>query len=70
MTEYSTEALILRQYRHASKAGFIKAISEDPHELTNGFGRLEKTMRALFLTRVHLWPRCVPIRRGACVGRA
>ena len=57
MTEYSAEALILRHYRQATRTGFIKAVSEEPQDLTGGFGKLEKTMRALYLTRVHLWPR-------------
>ena len=57
VTEYSAEALVVRHYRQATRAGFIKAVSEDPQELVSGFAHLEKTLRTLFLSRVHLWPR-------------
>ncbi|KAI9256178.1 hypothetical protein BY458DRAFT_558426 [Sporodiniella umbellata] len=48
--------LILRIYREENTEGFIKAFSDRP-ELFVGFSPLQNTMKALFLRKVHLWPR-------------
>jgi len=47
----------LRLWRDKGGTGFVKALSDEPEALTAGFGRLEKTLRALFVTRVFVWPR-------------
>ncbi|KAG1236150.1 hypothetical protein G6F68_018878 [Rhizopus microsporus] len=49
--------LILRIYREENEEGFIKAFSERPESFVSGFAPLQNTMKALFLRRVHLWPR-------------
>jgi hypothetical protein len=68
VAEGSTEALIVRHYRQATRTGFLKALSEDPAALVSGFGKLDKTLRALSLSRVHLWPRYAPVSLIACDG--
>jgi DNA excision repair protein ERCC-4 len=57
LSETSTEAFILRIFRRATAAGFIKAFSDDPLSLVAGFGKLEKAMRALYIRKLFLWPR-------------
>lgn len=49
--------LILRIYREENEEGFIKAFSDRPESFVSGFAPLQNTMKALFLRRVHLWPR-------------
>ncbi|KAF4583025.1 MUS38-like protein [Ophiocordyceps camponoti-floridani] len=53
----STEAFILRLYRQRNKAGFLKALSDNPEPLASGFSPLARTMRNLFVTKASLWPR-------------
>lgn len=67
VVEGSTEALIVRHYRQATRTGFLKAFSEDPAALISGFGKLDKTLRALSLSRVHLWPRYMPLGLSVCL---
>lgn len=37
--------------------GFIKAFSDQPDSFVTGFAPLQNTMKSLFLSKVHLWPR-------------
>jgi DNA excision repair protein ERCC-4 len=57
ITETSTEVFILRYYRQVNKNGFIKAFSDNPIAFTNGFHKVEKVMKCLYLTKLFLWPR-------------
>ena len=72
VTEQSTEAFILRIYRslqgrssHAnhdtssssSRAGFVKAFSENPEALLQGFGQVDKVLKALQVRKLYLVPR-------------
>lgn len=50
-------SFILRLYRMHNKKGFIKGFSQNPQGFLGDFGKLDKIMRALFVTRLHLWPR-------------
>lgn len=50
-------SFILRLYRTDNKKGFIKALSQDPQSFFGDFGKLDKIMRKLFVTSLHLWPR-------------
>lgn len=56
VTEKSTESFVLKVYRKAG-SGFVKAVSEDPEVLSSGFRKLAKTLTALRLRKVYLWPR-------------
>ncbi|KAL4883873.1 hypothetical protein BJY04DRAFT_183422 [Aspergillus karnatakaensis] len=53
----STEAFIIRIYRHANKSGFLKAFSDSPEPFTTGFSPLANSLRNLFLRKASLWPR-------------
>lgn len=57
VTATSSEAFILRLYRAENRTGFIKAVSDVPETLSRGLFKLDKTMKALWITKVHLWPR-------------
>lgn len=50
-------SFILRLYRMKNKKGFIKALSQSPHAFFGDYGKLDKIMRSLFATSLHLWPR-------------
>jgi DNA excision repair protein ERCC-4 len=53
----STEAFIIRIYRHANKSGFLKAFSDSPEPFATGFSPLASSLRNLFLRKASLWPR-------------
>ena len=55
--ESCQDSFILRLYRSQNKTGFIKAFSQNPSLFSRGFGTLDRIMRALFVTKVYLWPR-------------
>eukprot|EP00050_Salpingoeca_kvevrii_P001990 m.184488 g.184488 ORF g.184488 m.184488 type:complete len:911 (-) comp10509_c0_seq8:183-2915(-) len=52
----STEAFILRLFRHSNRTGFIKAITESPEQL-QGFNALEKLLKTTWLRKISFWPR-------------
>lgn len=51
------EAFALRLYRQSNKTGFIKAFTNSSLAFTVGFSRVERVMKALFVKKLHLWPR-------------
>lgn len=57
ISEGSSESFILRLFRQRNKTGFIKALSDMPETLSQGFARLEKTLKYLYLRKVFFWPR-------------
>jgi len=57
VTETAQESFAVRKFKQAHPRGFVKALSEDAEELAAGFNRLEKTMRALHVRKLQLWPR-------------
>lgn len=50
-------SFIMRLYRMKNKKGFVKALSQNPSRFIGDFAKLDKIMRALFVTSLHLWPR-------------
>lgn len=50
-------SFIMRLYRMKNKKGFVKALSQNPQSFFGDYGKLDKIMRALFVTKLHLWPR-------------
>lgn len=50
-------SFILRLYRSENKKGFIKALSQNPQSFFGDFAKLDKIMRSLFVTSLHIWPR-------------
>lgn len=57
VSESSNIAFILRIVRQRNKSAFIKAFSDDAPALTNGFSKIEKLMRSLYIRKLQLWPR-------------
>lgn len=57
VTDTSTEAFIIRIYRQRNRTGFLKAFSDEPEQLLQGFGRLERVLKYCYVRRVYLWPR-------------
>ena len=56
-TETSGEGFVVRLFREGNRSGYVRAISDRPGDLTRGFSSIERCLKALMLTRVHLWPR-------------
>ena len=50
-------SFILRLFRMNNKTGFITAISQNAQGFLGSFAQLERIMRNLFVTKLHLWPR-------------
>lgn len=57
ITADSKEGFALRSLKQKNPQAFIKGFSEDAETLTTGFGRIEKTLRALHINKLFLWPR-------------
>jgi DNA excision repair protein ERCC-4 len=57
ISETSIESFIIRVYSERNRAGFIKAFSEEPEALTNGYMKVERLLRSLYLQKLYLWPR-------------
>ena len=53
----SQEAFILRLFRQKNTTGFIKAFTDQPQSFTQGFGRVERILKNLFVRNLYLWPR-------------
>jgi len=56
-TETSGEGFVVRLFREGNRTGYVRAISDHPGQLTRGFNSVERCLKALMLTRIHLWPR-------------
>ncbi|CAH2080160.1 unnamed protein product [Thlaspi arvense] len=57
LSETSTEAFIVRIVKTLNGSAYVRAFSDKPQAMVSGFAKTERTMRALFLRRLHLWPR-------------
>ncbi|CAH8358096.1 unnamed protein product [Eruca vesicaria subsp. sativa] len=57
LSETSTEAFIVRIVKTLNPSAYVRAFSDRPQAMVSGFAKTERTMRALFLRRLHLWPR-------------
>ncbi|CAH9137467.1 unnamed protein product [Cuscuta epithymum] len=57
ISDTSTEAFIVRIIRSANRSLYIRAFSDRPHAMVSGFARAERTLKCLFLRKLHLWPR-------------
>lgn len=53
----SNEHFVLKLYRAGNAAGYVHAFSEAAPALSRGFHPAEKLMRALYVSRLSLWPR-------------
>ncbi|VVB09478.1 unnamed protein product [Arabis nemorensis] len=57
LSETSTEAFIVRIVKTLNGSAYIRAFSDRPQSMVSGFAKTERTMRALYLRKLHLWPR-------------
>ena len=57
VTETSREAFIVRLFRTANQAGFLKAFSEHAQLFSGEFQKVSKVMKSLYLRKLFLWPR-------------
>ena len=51
------QSFILRLYRTHNKTGFVTALSQTSQAFIGQFGKLDRIMRYLFVTKLYLWPR-------------
>ncbi|KAI4327200.1 hypothetical protein L6164_019689 [Bauhinia variegata] len=57
LSETSTEAFIVRILRSLNPDAYIRAFSDKPHAMVSGFAKAERTMKCLYVRKLHLWPR-------------
>lgn len=57
LSETSTEAFIVRIVRSLNRNAYIRAFSDKPHAMVSGFAKAERTMKCLYIRKLHLWPR-------------
>ena len=48
---------LMRKFKESNPRGFVKAFSEDPESLTDGFSSVEKFMADLKVKKLQVWPR-------------
>jgi hypothetical protein len=57
VTEQSGEGFAVRLLREGNKDAFVRGLSDAPGQLSQGLSSLERSMRALHVREVFLWPR-------------
>ncbi|KAI4369977.1 hypothetical protein MLD38_018366 [Melastoma candidum] len=57
ITETSTEGFIVRVMKGRNGNVWVRAFSDKPHAMVAGFMKVERIMKCLGITRLHLWPR-------------
>ncbi|XP_059657679.1 DNA repair endonuclease UVH1 [Cornus florida] len=57
LSETSTEAFIVRILRSFNRSLYIRAFSDKPNSMVSGFAKAERTLKCLYLRKLHLWPR-------------
>ncbi|CAN1333849.1 DNA repair endonuclease UVH1 [Linum perenne] len=57
LSETSTEAFIVRIVKTLSRSVYVRAFSDRPHSMVAGFAKTERIMKALYIRKLHLWPR-------------
>ncbi|XP_060207457.1 DNA repair endonuclease UVH1 [Lycium barbarum] len=57
ISDTSTEAFIVRILRLKNRSIYVRAFSDRPHSMVSGFAKAERTLKCLFLRKLHLWPR-------------
>lgn len=51
------ESFIIRVYRDKNRQGFIKAFTDDAEALANGFAKVDRLMKSLYVQKLYLYPR-------------
>ena len=57
LSDTSTEAFIVRILRSMNRSLYVRAFSDRPNAMVSGFAKAERTLKCLFLRKLHLWPR-------------
>ncbi|KAG5592739.1 hypothetical protein H5410_043253 [Solanum commersonii] len=57
LSDTSTEAFIVRILRSTNRSLYVRAFSDRPHSMVSGFAKAERTLKCLFVRKLHLWPR-------------
>ncbi|CAI0417725.1 unnamed protein product [Linum tenue] len=57
LSETSTEAFIVRIVKSMSRSVYVRAFTDRPHAMVAGFAKTERIMKALYIRKLHLWPR-------------
>ncbi|KAH0645798.1 hypothetical protein KY284_033682 [Solanum tuberosum] len=57
LSDTSTEAFIVRILRSTNRSLYVHAFSDRPHSMVSGFAKAERTLKCLFVRKLHLWPR-------------
>ncbi|KAG2680090.1 hypothetical protein I3760_11G082100 [Carya illinoinensis] len=57
LSETSTEAFIVRLLRSLNPDLSVFAFSDRPQAMVSGFAKAERTMKCLYVRKLHLWPR-------------
>lgn len=47
----------MRILRSSNRSLYVRAFSDWPHAMVSGFAKAERTLKCLFLRKLHLWPR-------------
>jgi hypothetical protein len=56
-SDASGEGFAVRLFRGANARGFVRALTDQPTALAAGFAKAERVLKALYVRRLHLWPR-------------
>jgi len=56
-SDASGEGFAVRLFRGANAAGFVRGLTDAPTALAAGFAKVERVLKALYVRRLHLWPR-------------
>jgi DNA excision repair protein ERCC-4 len=56
-TDDSGEGFSVRLLRAKTKTAFVRGLTEDAGQLAVGLSTMERSMRALLVSRVFIWPR-------------
>lgn len=57
VTDASGEAFAARLFKGASPEGSVRALTDQAVALASDFNRVDKVLKALFVSGLHLWPR-------------
>ncbi|KAL6961719.1 DNA repair endonuclease uvh1 [Sarracenia purpurea var. burkii] len=57
LSDTSTEAFIVRILRSSNRSLYIRAFSDKAHAMVSGFAKAERTLKCLYLRKLHIWPR-------------
>lgn len=57
LSDTCTEAFIVRIFRAGNRGVYVRAFSDRPQAMVSGFAKAERTLKCLFIRKLHIWPR-------------